>query len=91
MPVEDIPVHPLTVGGDRYTACQNKVRKAFYFAPNRRYRADGTFVIEQTKVEDRSSTECRFDMSLSDPKCDELCPRRGQGEQYDQMVRSKGT
>jgi len=35
------------------------------------------------------SEECRFDMSLKDPKC-EGCEWRGSGEKYDEMVRSKG-
>lgn len=90
MPVETHEVHPSTVGGDRYTACREKVRKPHYYAPTRRYRKDGTFVIEQEKVEDKSSHPCRYDMSMTDPKC-EGCERSGQGEQYDRMIRSRGT
>lgn len=36
------------------------------------------------------STECRFDMSLTDPAC-EGCEHRGSGEKYDEMIRRKGT
>ena len=36
------------------------------------------------------STECRFDMSLKDPKCDG-CEWRGSGERYDAQVRANGT
>ena len=36
------------------------------------------------------STECRFDMSLKDPKC-EGCEWRGSGEAYDAQVRANGT
>lgn len=35
------------------------------------------------------STECRFDMSLSDPACTG-CQWRGSGEDYDKMIRSNG-
>ena len=35
------------------------------------------------------SEECRFDMSLKDPKCDG-CEWRGSGEKYDEMVRRNG-
>lgn len=35
------------------------------------------------------STECRFDMSLSDPACTG-CEHRGSGERYDTMIRSEG-
>ena len=35
------------------------------------------------------SEECRFDMSLKDPKCNG-CEWRGSGEKYDEMVRRNG-
>lgn len=41
------------------------------------------------EVKHAMSTECRFDMSLKDPKC-EGCEWRGSGEKYDEMVRRNG-
>lgn len=41
-------------------------------------------------IEFRMSKECRYDMSLTDPRC-ENCKHRGSGEEYNEMVRSKGT
>jgi hypothetical protein len=43
----------------------------------------------QNKYPFRHSTECRFDMSLSDPACTG-CEWRGSGEDYDQSVRKEG-
>jgi hypothetical protein len=39
--------------------------------------------------EDFGSVPCRYDMSLSDRRCFG-CVHGGTGEQYDQMIRSKG-
>lgn len=60
-----------------------------YWAPDRRYLPDGSFVVEQAWIPNVMSTDCRFDMSLSDQKCS-ACPWRGKGEAYDAMVRSEG-
>lgn len=46
MPVEDKPVHPLTVlPADRRPGCWNKPRLTGYFAPDRKYR--GSAYIER--------------------------------------------
>jgi hypothetical protein len=89
MAVLDHPVHPKTVGSDRYDACQAKVRKPNYWAPQRRYFPDGSFEITSVRVPDPSSKTCRYDMSLTDSKC-EGCPQRGFGESYNKMVRELG-
>lgn len=36
------------------------------------------------------STDCRFDMSLTDPAC-EGCEWRGSGERYDEEIRKRGS
>ncbi len=90
MPVLDHEVHPSTVGGDRYEECQRKVRKPGYWAPDREYLEDGTYIEKQTFIEDKSSKPCRYDMSdTQDSKCIG-CPQRGVGRQYDNEVRSRG-
>lgn len=38
----------------------------------------------------RMSTDCRFDTSLTDQKC-EGCNDRGSGEEYDRSVRAAGS
>ena len=46
-------------------------------------------IYRMTYVEDRMSIECRYDQSLSDPRCG-TCRKRGDGEKYDFEIRSKG-
>ncbi len=79
MPVEDHPVHVLTKqGADARYGCWNLgAHKPRYFTFNWRL------------VEHRMSTECRYDKSLSDLKC-EGCKHRGSGEAYDLRVRTEG-
>ncbi len=88
MPVEDHPVHPHTIGSERYEACQRKVRTDGYWARNGSHKtappAD-TWIF----VQDKMSVECRYDMSLTDPKCSG-CSQQGSGEKYDEMVRKAG-
>ncbi len=86
MPVEDIPVHPSTVGSERYDACRNKVRQEGYWVQSLSYRRNPPMRVWHW-VEDSSSTDCRYDRSLTDCKC-EGCPRRGQGEDYDRRMRA---
>lgn len=87
MPVFDTPVHPSTVGKDRYEDCQNSVRKSSYWMKEVTY--DSGLPVEMwVKVPDRASKECRYDKSLSDSKC-EGCAHRGDGELYWGEYRSK--
>jgi hypothetical protein len=62
---------------------------AGYWAPDRHYLPGGRFKVVQTWIPNVMSTDCRFDLSLTDPKCSG-CPRRGSGEAYNEMVRSRG-
>lgn len=52
MPVEDHPVHPKTIrAADAKPACYNRTGYANgYYAPDRMYRPDGTFVINQIYI-----------------------------------------
>lgn len=54
MPVEDHPVHERTkIGADFKYGCFNHPSRkgASYYAPNRIYRPNGTFLIVQEKIE----------------------------------------
>jgi hypothetical protein len=92
-PVLDHETHQATIGSERYDACREKVRKEGYYAQDGwEYVWIGGFAVWMPKwvwITDESSATCRYDKSLTDPKC-EGCHRRGQGEQYDQQIRSKG-
>jgi hypothetical protein len=83
MPVVDTPVHEKVreKEGAKY-GCWNKPRpkggdevRSIYAMPR-----SWPYVF---------SEECRYDMSLTDSKC-EGCKWRGSGEAYDAMVRSNG-
>ncbi len=80
MPVIDHETHESTrIGSDYRYGCWNKPRPvtgvSVYSFPH--------------EYPFRHSTECRFDMSLSDPACTG-CEWRGSGEAYDQSVRKDG-
>lgn len=79
MPVLDHEVHEsVRESQDAKYGCHNRAPfQAGYFAPNG---------ITTAYVSHRMSTECRYDMSLADRKCDG-CKHIGSGEAYDQMVR----
>ena len=89
MPVEDHEVHPLTrQGADAKYGCWGESkRKPFYWARNVNRRLIpplDTWIM----VSDYSSKGCRYDLSLTDPKCNE-CPRQGDGVAYNQKVRKE--
>ena len=77
MPVIDHSTHPSTQRGPghRYS-CWNRPR------PGSLVNLDKLGMIPN-----RMSTECRYDLSLSDPCCTD-CKHRGSGEEYDKSVRS---
>ncbi len=89
MPVEHHPVHPLTIVSERYDACQKKERQGGYWARNVSYKVTPPKDV-WIYVNDNMSKECRYDMSLTDPKC-AGCTQQGSGERYDKIVRSAGT
>lgn len=96
MPVIDHAVHERTkeAAGALY-GCHNRTPfSAGYYAPNGYDTPMEGFVslyarIKRDFIEHRMSTECRYDMSLADAKC-EGCAHRGSGEAYDAMVRGAG-
>lgn len=92
MPGLDHEVHPLTRkdDGHRYGCHNRKPFKPYYYAPNREYLPDGRWFDTMIKVEHKTSTDCRFDLSLKDSPCN-TCPHQGSGEKYDQLIRSQGT
>lgn len=76
MPVLDHPTHEKTIGGERY-GCHGKPRVFIgYQGP------DGW-------IPNTMSTECRYDHSLSDPKCAE-CKHAGSGEDYAERIMANG-
>lgn len=79
MPVEDHPTHERTrIGSDFRYGCHNKPRPvACQKVVSKISPSLWSYVF---------STECRYDMSLTDAAC-EGCQWRGSGERYDQMVR----
>ena len=89
MPGLDYDVHELTRAGERYGCNGPSKRKPGYWAPDICRKTSPPKVV-WAWIEDTSSTECRFDLSLKDGRCDG-CPRRGSGEEYDQRIRRMGT
>ena len=91
-PVETHEVHEkVRINADKPYGCHNREKHGNgYQAPDRRYKPDGTFYVIQTYVMHKMSTDCRYDMSLTDARCTN-CKHQGSGEAYNQMVRSKGT
>jgi hypothetical protein len=93
MPVLDHETHQTTIGSERYDACREKVLEYGYWAQDGWEHSGvdglGGSHPKWVWITDESSATCRYDKSLTDSKC-EGCHRRGQGEQYDQLIRSKG-
>ena len=86
----DYEVSPLTVAKPTYEACQTKQRKPSYWAPSRRYYPDGSFEAISVRIPDKSSTECRYDMSQTDSRC-KGCHQVGVGNAYNEDIRKRGT
>lgn len=73
MPVEDHDVHPMTriKAGWKY-GCYDKPRtQVGYYAPDRQYRPDGTYVVIQRFIKNEMSEKCRnFYLWDKDPACE---------------------
>lgn len=83
MPVADTDPHPLTIrtASSPY-GCSNGDRGAArYWAPVRIFLPDGSFTLGCKPIEHAMSRECRYDKSLTDPRCSE-CKHRGSGEAH---------
>ena len=76
MPVPDHPVHPSTKKGKDFRwGCWNRPAEfgKGYYAPDRRYRPDGTFYVIQTWIPFRMTHECvpaRMGEAAVDPTCE---------------------
>lgn len=92
MAVLDHPVHDKVreLAGTKYGCFNRKPYAEGYRAPDRIYRPDGTFYVTQSFIPMAMSRECRYDMSLTDVKCEE-CKHRGSGEAYNEKVRKQGS
>lgn len=83
MSVADTDSHPLTIrAASTPYGCSNGDRSADgYWAPARIYNPDGSFVMGSKFVKHAMSRECRYDRSLTDPRCAD-CKERGSGEAH---------
>lgn len=72
MPVIDHPVHEKTrEGADARWGCWGREQYADgYYAPNRKYRRDGTFCNTLVFIEHTMTKVCKNDISAVDPKCE---------------------
>lgn len=93
MPVIEHEVHAkVRIAANKPYGCFNREFSPIYYAPNRKMGSSGyepIFFFERVRVQHVMSRECRYDMSLTDPRCDG-CTHRGSGEKYSAMVSAKG-
>jgi hypothetical protein len=94
MPVEAHEVHEkVRIDAAKPYGCHNRDGfKEAYHAPNRFAGTTGhqpIWWLERVRIPFTMSRECRYDMSLTDPRCNE-CKHRGSGEAYDAKIRRKG-
>jgi hypothetical protein len=69
-PVDDHAVHEkVKIKADKPYGCKNHSSSAGYYAPDRVYKPDGTFYIVQVFIPHVMTTDCRYDMSRLDPRC----------------------
>lgn len=87
MPVADSDPHPLTIRtASTSYGCFNGDRSAkFYWAPVRVHNPDGSFTMGSKQVRHAMSHECRYDKSLTDPRCRD-CKHQGSGEAYSARI-----
>jgi hypothetical protein len=95
MPGLDHPVHEKTrVGDDFRYGCHNRGKYAAgYFAPDGytpAYAGATQMHVQMRFVPHVLSTDCRFDLSQTDPACRD-CKHRGKGAEYNELLRTKGT
>lgn len=72
MPVENHEVHAkVKIAADTPYGCHSREGFATgYFAPDRRYKPDGTFYLVQTRIPHAMSKACRsFYLWDTDPRC----------------------
>ena len=76
--------------GDAPYGCKDCIFADGYFLLEREYQADGTYVMRNKFIKHTMSKECRYDRSLSDPRCAQ-CGHKGKGEAYAAEVIAKGS
>ena len=71
MPVEEHEVHEkVKIASDKPYGCYNRESMAKgYYAPDRRYRPDGSFYVIGVFIPHELSTDCRYDKYPEDPRC----------------------
>ena len=92
MPVLEHETHEKVIQkeGFRY-GCHNRDRTPqSYMVQERDYYGFGYYRMKGKHIHNVLSTECRFDMSLTDPAC-EACWWQGMGEKYAEEIRKRGT
>lgn len=83
MPVSDNDPHLTTKreGSSPYSCHNGDRTKKSYWAPVRLYLSDSSFAIGSKEILNTMSRECRYDRSLTDPRCSD-CKHQGSGENY---------
>ena len=71
-PVLDHPVHEKMKlkAGTKYGCFDKKRTTVGYYALDRQYRPDGTFVVTHKFISDVMSKTCKYDMSQKDKRCE---------------------
>lgn len=97
MPGIDHEVHEKTKRGAGHLAhCNGNPRPLAenegggYYAPDREYFPDGSFVSGLRFIPFRMSTECRYDQKIAPEHC-VGCPHLGTGKAYAEMIERVGT
>lgn len=82
MAVIDHPVPPKVVLADgTHYGCKNRRFAKGYWTHQRFYYPDGKYLMQQVFIEHTTSTDCRYDKSLTDVRC-ATCTHKGKGEAY---------
>jgi hypothetical protein len=90
VPVAETQPHSLTQrSATAPYSCANGDRSALgYWAPARWFFPDGSFEMGRKFILHTMSRECRYDRSLTDPRC-ATCKHRGSGEEYSIKIRTE--
>ena len=91
MPVIDHEVHEkVSIDAYKPYGCKDREMSPGYHAINRFAGTTGhqpIWWLERVRIPHVMSRECRYDMSLTDPRCTD-CKHRGTGEAYAARVRA---
>ena len=91
MPVLDSNPHEITKRTEATPyGCVTRVFRDSYPLKVRDYTIDGnSYEMFDKQVVHKMSRECRYDKSLTDPRC-RTCLQRGLGEEYSRKIREQG-